>query len=469
LNGSGIVSKYAATTIEDNIYTIDQDVLNQLYENGVTPDKPKYNDELKKVHSDLSTVLKYVVKDERIQKAVAWVILGHSDIKLENERTFDTLNRDLFLYADVQKEDRNGNMRLRELSAYLRWADELDCSSSRITGITNKPADDISKKYWDKLELVETVNIGVGTVTLVLNEALIATNRPYYLQLLKEVVDKLNRELLNVAKTINEMEHVQFNQSIVIEWKNRSFKSQYDKIVERSADKDKKTKTINILSLIEDIHAHIESNGLFYEGHYLLHSAKGRQNSIRTRNKLDCSGILTSHKLLDRISQAFINYLYSNSFDCLPDELGDNYLLIGIANSGVIISSHIGFIINQPIAYVIPEDKSTRFTEWEKSIKTIKDKIIEDRSVKPVLIVGTNNTGETILNICNTIKSDTKVSVHKVIGLINRENVGNGEETLEVSLSKIGVLSKFLISGYTIEICKNDPETCVYKFHLKGN
>jgi hypothetical protein len=430
------------------------------------------------------------------EEAIAWIIFGHSDIKFEGiSEKICTLEESLYQNAKVDNGE-NKNMKLRMFSALLRWADELDCAKRRIEGILrNEPEE--SKKYWDKLAMVKGV-FGIKTtmISIQLNVDVIDKDIDYYLPLIYELESKLNDEM-ELVTSVFRTEGVRFNQRFVFDWlDNNVLKEKYEKFKIRLkkenitnsnepkgpnqeseryqsfSNKDKINKEI-IKELKKSIEERIITKDLFLDVHCKLPKNNGTKVKQRIRNKINCNGLLVYQDILNGITQAFLNSLFTGSFYKPPEKMGDEYVLIGVANSGAIIVSHMAFAANLPFTYMIPKTKGNYFTDQEISDDEFVNVVCSDSEFKKkfVIVVANTHTGATLMDICSKITEKFKGSfsepvIGKVIGLFNRENLKKGEISIKNFLKrdyKVQQVS-FLINDYPVEFCTvKEPKNCTYR------
>lgn len=207
----------------------------------------------------------------------------------------------------------------------------------------------------------------------------------------------------------------------------------------------------------------IDEKGLFAE----VHLERGGRG---IRNDLDCNGLLTNDKIRSEIAWTMINHIYKGDFGVVPDPKDmedDSYLLVGVANSGVMIASHMAFITGLPMLYYVPTEKHLLYTEheiqWEKDIEALKHK-------KIVLIIGTSVTGNAIRDakryIGELFQIGDGIHIDKVLGIINRDK----ENVIINELRTQGTIVDFLIEGYPADWCNHSIDgACPYDYKCRGH
>lgn len=205
---------------------------------------------------------------------------------------------------------------------------------------------------------------------------------------------------------------------------------------------------------------YIADKGLLREVHYSV-------SNLSLRNHLDCNGLLTNPDILSGVSYAMINHIFTKTFSQRPVPItSDEYFLVGIANSGVLIASHIAAITGLPMMYYVPENKQERFSAQEK-IWDFAQMNISNR--KAILIIGMNVTGNAIENACRYIRetvgeSHQKVVIDSVLGIVNRNTSCPPLESLKAN----GVRVNFLMEDYPVDWCQySNSDKCPYSKRCK--
>ena len=171
------------------------------------------------------------------------------------------------------------------------------------------------------------------------------------------------------------------------------------------------------------------------------------------RNHLDCNGLLADEEILDKVTKAFVNYIYTHTFDKSPEKITqDQYYLVGIANSGVLLASRVSMITGLPMMYFIPSQKAKNFSEKENAWAEYANYY---KGRKPILIIGVNVTGESIKNAKSFLKrimKEKEVDIEAVIGIVNRDVDGkNDSGKIFDSLKKKNTHVAFLLTDYAVD------------------
>lgn len=391
------------------------------------------------------------------KQKIAVMILGHSDLKfMSPKKTFNTLDNEIYSGWDF---DPCSSVHI--LAAFLRWADELDLSADRCKGIRIDELPEESVPFWNKLNLVKKVTITPGRITLTIDRGTFVNNQEESYILLKEIIGKLNTERITCGRVFEKYEKPQYqfpeitNESISPE-EIRTLYVDHASIPSSEGSIDSSQDSLandqlSIEDLIQAIKNCIEERHLCKEGHYCLHSEEemGKGKAFCIRNPLDCNGLLSRHDLLDDIAQAFLSMIQKNKERNL-----ENYVLIGIANSGALIAAHMAAMSGLPFASWVPNNKSVQYTPQEKELEYIKR---AHPSKKVVLVIGVNYTGKAISDAFSKIDN-----VECVVGLINRDIGSSGTGTIQ-RLQEKKLDYYFLIEGYPIEKCQYSANSeCLY-------
>lgn len=208
--------------------------------------------------------------------------------------------------------------------------------------------------------------------------------------------------------------------------------------------------------LKDRIRERIEEKGLFCEVHHYI-----RRKECGIRNHLDCNGLLTDQTILNGITIAFRNNIYTHSFsEEVEDVTTDDYLLVGVANSGVLLASRIAMITGLPMIYYVPPRKDGQFTVQEKDWK---DQLKDMGKRTAILILGVNVTGESIDNAQAFLKSnspdESPIEIQSVLGIVNRDK----QCSSVAKLKEQGIRVDFLLEEYPIDWCSYTDSTCPYK------
>lgn len=208
--------------------------------------------------------------------------------------------------------------------------------------------------------------------------------------------------------------------------------------------------------LKDRIRERIEEKGLFCEVHHYI-----RKKECGIRNHLDCNGLLTDQAILNGVTNAFINNIYTHSFFEKAKEITtEDYLLVGVANSGVLLASRIAMITGLPMIYYVPPRKDGQFTVHEKEWKS---QLIDMGKRTAILILGVNVTGESIDNVQAFLKSnspdESSIEIQSVLGIVNRDKYCASV----AKLKKQGIRVDFLLEEYPIDWCSYTDTTCPYK------
>lgn len=419
-------------------------------------DNPEVIDNFKK---ELQGLLNnYSTSIGNLQKRkIAVMILGHSDLKFPTpKKTFDTLHNDLFSGWGFHPCSA-----VHILAAFLRWADELDLSSTRCQGIRREELLADSMPFWNKLKLVDSVSITPAKITLYINRPVYKANQEESYIYLKEIIEKLNKERITCRRVFEQYEKPQYqfpeitNESIdPTDIQSLFMQHASDSTSESSTDSIQNlppNDQLDIPALVQAIKICIDERHLCKEGHYCIHTENemGKGNAFCIRNLLDCNGLLSRHDLFDDIAQALLSKIPKNAEGSLSD-----YILIGIANSGALLAAHMAAMSGLPFASWVPNNKCVQYTPQEKDLEYLKQ---EHPDKKSILVIGVNYTGKAISDAFDLIDN-----VEFVVGLINRDI--QRDNCLTAQLFKKKRLNHyFLIEDYPIEKCQYSPEeSCPY-------
>lgn len=485
-NGAYILSPYAtALTDETTKNSLEEKFvenyahLNDVKGCGNLPSE-EIMEPIRSISDTVSKTINYILADAQLADAISRIILGHSDIKIDSDCRINTLDKAYYDDLEIPLGKNQAPMRLRTLAAILRLADELDCSKQRIQGIlttSGYPSD--SQKHWDKLKIINSIKIYNRHIALHIDNCIkeyIGTTFDGY-ELLSEIEKKICQEFNTVAACMKEEE-----QSIVyaltpFDWpKGYNQQKAYEEYKEKQTQKkhrEEEQQVYRVDALIELIKCTIDEKGLYREVHQSVADGKC------IRNHLDCNGLLTKHQVVDGVAQVFVNVLFTGSFSTAPASIPENnYVLLGVANSGALIASRISAMTGIPFAYYVPPHKESKYSEHEKNLDSYSE-LFAGKEI--VVIIGINHTGAAIASAVNEInklakETHIKLSIKKVLGIINRDCTdvvkGNNDQSDESSTAFEQALGRilpesteYLMTGYPIEICSinADPKrTCPY-------
>ncbi|QTE70057.1 HD domain-containing protein [Clostridiales bacterium FE2011] len=459
------------------------------------------------IHNYLHIVLSFLLMDQSdYWEAIGQVVLGHSDIKLTNTR-INTLEKE-FYESHVIGVRSQEEIKTRVLAAVLRLADELDCSKHRKGGIDTRNFPPEAKDYWKKLDLIKQVKFEMPKIELQVNSAFIHDDKDKVdcYKLLHEIHEKIQKEYKTVKKCISDARiNINIEEPELV-FDDPILKKNYDaylsianqgsvqdkkkdilaKDVQISIDRISDKQTIYVPAddinvgdiqkkevyvsgessntqtnklpkdpksfyneLTQKIQESIKNNNLIYSVH--------RQIGNRgMRNHLDCNGLLADEEILDETAKAFVNYIYTHSFDKSPESIKqDKYFLVGIANSGVLLASRVAMITGLPMMYFIPSQKADSFSKQEEAWEEYAA-CYENR--KPILIIGVNVTGKAVKDAQDFLKKILRkknVFIEAVLGIVNRDVDGtNDMEGVFDSLRRRKTKVAFLHTGYPVDWCQ---------------
>ena len=471
LNGAQIISSFIEKN--DELAKIADDISNQIIDltsaKGIQASSS--NDTINNIHTFLKNSIGFLIPDRNMQEAISLIVLGHSDIKIQKDKSINTLDSNIYKKHIIPLGKKRQPMKLRVLAAIMRFADELDCSKQRVSDISRernqipKEAED----YWDKLELIDSVNIEGNTITLRVNESFIKKNKRRGFVLLKSIEDKIEKERVIVNKCFREESNKLYIHEIVLDWgglQQDEYEKEYIEFVlsenKKKIDLEEENE-YDVSRLKKEIIQIIEDKELYRDVHRRI-SGK----CIRTY--LDCNGILTKHQILDRISQVFINAFITGDFSKAPDDIeADQFALVGVANSGVMIAAHMSYVSGISMLYYVPPYKENRFTTHEK--KNLKTNLSMLDSKKVALVIGVNHTGSAVSAAYESInklieENQIKAEVCCLLGVVNRD-----VNQLPKKLLENGVKAYFLIENrYPIEWChyEKTPLQCPHSQKCKS-
>lgn len=454
-----ILDEFAGEHINNAIQKLLADVHSSLFDIGACGSIPSnvQQELVNPIHASLSQFMEHLIEEDAYREAIGQIILGHSDIKYAGGK-IDTLAKE-FYTRSVNGSIDNQKIKTRILSATLRFADELDCSKRRIEGIKHQVIPPEGRKYWDRLKLISNVDISIPNIRLEIDCDYIrrASNRNICYEWLHEVYEKINSERVTVMQCYVD-DGLPLNiAEVSLLFTDDTVKKEYDQFVEQKKNTQRHNlSSFDVDELRKSIRERIDEKGLLREVHHYI---SGMNCGIR--NHLDCNGLLTDQTIIMGITRAFINSIYTQSFsEEVSDVSPDTYLLVGVANSGVLLASRIAMITGLPMIYYVPPRKNEQFTEHEKNWK---EQLTKVGARKAILILGVNVTGESINNVQTFLREnspeDTPISIHSVLGVVNRNMSCPSIEQLKEN----GVLVNFLLEEYPIDWCSYSERDCPYK------
>lgn len=473
VSGSQILDNFSNERIKTTVDEILSSVSNDIQDMSDSEDAAAADREelIAKVHNTLHTIINFLIPNGKYQEAIGMIILGHSDIKLDNRRNnfspkefrIDTLRKE-FYQNEIRGSENREKIKTRVLAAILRLADELDCSKQRKFDIDDTLMPIESQKYWERLELINDVVIELPNISLIINSSYIANHndRNHCFELLRGVHEKIEKERKTVTDCFKDERFPLMIGEVKLQFNNPKIEKEYNQYYEELQYQKKKFEnagTFEVEGLKDYIKKRIEEKGLFCEDHRNI-SGKGM------RNYLDCNGLLTDPNVLDGVSRAFMNNIYTKSFDQIPNEMfHDEYILVGVANSGVLLASRIAMATGLPMLYYVPPRKKEIFSEQEMDWSNYSQKY---KGRKAILIIGVNLTGESIHEANDFLqkifgKGEKNYKIEAVMGIVNRDKNNSVLKKME----DCGIRISFLLEEYPIDWCNYNEATCPYKMRCK--
>jgi len=411
-------------------------------------------------------------------EAIAFVILGHSDIKDKiNKTTISTIDM-------LPKEEGDfingllGKINVLLLSALLRLADELDIHAGR-THVFNSARREIKESsipHWRKCEILNYPQKNPACVTaiqLVPFESRIMAegNTDNDVRGLLEVRGKISKELVQLNDKV-------FTKGYLTGWNCHSVEIKAtDELLE--AIKRVDAKVLNPFSTevetpvgeafttisdpqVDAIKENIEPNGgewqvqiaekgiedqisnwvlqkdLLRSGHFKI------GNEFRVRDWIDTQGLLEDGKSLDYITDVFASKML---------ELSSKKFIVGIDHYGLLIASVLGVKTNSPFSYVISERLATSHIDKEKEI-------IIPPGHDIVIVTDAIITFNTVLSARKYLIDNYNISDESIIGIYSIFQRGTfltcEGPHCDATIKKVFVLN----NAFPVEIC-NKTE-CVF-------
>ncbi len=421
-----------------------------------------------KIHQYLQNAFSFHITDTNMRAAIGEIIYGHSDIKRADQKIkIDTLSAPYYTEVTVGDE----KIKTRVLAAVLRLADVLDCSVQRIADIeaeytvgTDEEIETI--KLWNQLRVINTINFNMPNIKIKVDTKYIAgvTGTNTCFDMLMEVYETIKHEYANVRNVlVEENTNITINEPQLDFGMDIDMKSRFDEFYkEREAQKrncaDKQP--LNIQEIRDYITSTIKDKNLICEGHHFI-PGHGNIPDKGMRNYLDCNGLLADQRVLDDVSRAFVNYIYTENFEQIPREVSrDGYFLVGVANSGVVLASRVALMTGLPMMYFIPSQKEKKYTDQEKAWKQYSE-YYKNRSA--ILITGVNVRGAAIEDAQMFLKKTLgEATIKAVLGVINRDV--NEHYSVLKRLRKEHTEVAFILNEYPVDWCRyaSDDSVCPY-------
>lgn len=410
------------------------------------------------------------------------IVLAHSDVKDETDRVIE---RTLDGVKDSIHSGNDGPIRANILAALLRFGDELDCTSARISDrqkLVNRDAV-IDNKHWRKCELIREImppsaarnSIVLKISDLVFNEG---DDKGNDILLIEEVQNKLSRSLQEVNNTVftpknvawwhyNTVELHKESKALICQGKsvdvfaepitnNQSSAVNIDNAnpalrgatghAQNTPDATKGTNNIMSADILisQKLSKWVLEDKLLQSGHFRIHAER------HARDWIDTSVLLEQKDRLDIVVRSFIQILNQHGLTC------DNTVIIGEGFPGLIIASQLGFLGGFGCTYMIPGDGTN---ETKRDFSRLPD-IPKSKSI--VLVTDVVAQGETLLRSLEHLGSKHGImpdTVALILAVFYRKPADN-------ATSLPGNITDKLVSlnaDFPIQLCNNRPIGCIFR------
>lgn len=402
-----------------------------------------------------NSILVTTLKDSVID-AIADIVYAHSDIKNEDN---EVIEKTLVAVKDKVHRGKDGKIRTNILSGLLRFGDELDCTSERITACQKLIRDDQVKNnpHWRKCELIREIKPSdfSGTdIVLSINDKLLENSDDKFndIKRIKDVLSKLETSLLEINEVI-------FKPNRISWWHYNTIRltPESDKLVKRIESTDvlgiphsedppaiNRDPTVPIPILNKDIsgklNAWIVQNDLLKSGHFVISEHK------HARDWIDTSKLLENYEYLGNIVKNFLEILFSSELK------PNNTFLVGNGFPGLIIASQLSFVGGYGATYLTREMSKTKYEDIithlpkQNYIVIITDVVVEGDIIKRTI----EQLGSKIENI------DTKIK--KILTVFYRKPIHINKPLEPYINDKLISLS----NDFPIQLCGKKPSDCIF-------
>jgi hypothetical protein len=409
---------------------------------------------------------------------ISEIIFGHSDVK-ENGKT---IYKSIELLTKSPKTGVLGKrVDVRLLSALLRLADELDINSDRVKfkhHLAPRIGDN-SQPHWRKCDIFTLPNLddrNKTQINLRIHESLINSDGNFENDILlaNEVLKKVRTELKYLNDTVFFVSNITWwhIQSVVIFTEDQAISNALEKkssnqvisIISQNIEDSKPAIVDKKEDVVESIHEEIsinvidskfslridnwvKENQLFNSGHYFL------TKEMCARDWINTTTLLSTQKYISQIIDKIAQYL-SSSIDT-----GKKYYIIGEGFPGVVLSSTLGYKMQMPFTYVIPQKDFSYHTSEEKNISIPAQSEI-------ILITDAIIYANTIESITNWLKKEHDIEnnrIAKIITVFYRQPIAVHEKDANSIKISPTLSSKIfcLNDTFPVEICTK--KTCIFK------
>lgn len=418
-----------------------------------------------KIKKQSDSFLSNKLKDNELN-ALAYIILGHSDIK--SEPIIETI-KEIPEKDTIKGQSSNKFLRLRLLASILRIADELDITSDRICERRTEETDinKSSEKHHRKLELISSITTDATTIIANICDDEIKDDEENDISLLSEIYQKINEELDKLNKLV-------FDKHNDFSWRYKNFEYSSEKgyaekvklianntepfsrhayleepkdILGRNDSPQKEGYSVH-KKLNEELLEFVKKNNLIKEGHFRVDDQKEK-----VRDWIDIHKILADRKLSKDIAQAFAD-------ECQRmDTNNSKTIFVGIDFPGMLISSYLAYMLSMPFTYTI----SNKFAEHhDKNDRTINLDNFDNIIVVTDVIINFDSIENTMKALKDITRHNHRIM--KIFSIFYRKRSDSAKPRL---YDKYAKLSFFLNDGFEATICSKERDRCY--FYMKNN
>ena len=347
-------------------------------------------------------------------------------------------------------------IRVRLLAGLLRLADEMDVTVSRLGNdrieeqFTIDSEDVESKKHWDRLHLINAIEIArdnsdvlqLQTADRTLQERLDSGDGMNVKDDLDNIVHKIQKELDNIwiilkadpqtarLITIRKVE-LFTNSESVREKLSMLEQAKLSPVVEKMPTLDEGIGSLadstdeyvdsgedTVLEIGGDIssilHTYVLRNRLLSVGHFQLN------DKYCARDWLDTESIASDKEMSKIITKALAEAIEAYMHEANNPE----YIIVGLGLVGTRQAAEVAFFMGKPFSYVIPAHQSENYDTHEIKMPKVNS------SQKIIIITDCIVTGETIRRIISDNQLNNVIAVYSVFWRRPR-NWKNLDMTLE--------------------------------------
>ena len=400
-------------TVEELFYLDVAVILHDLCMAVMPQKRPQHSKEayeiiLNKINSPDRNEINGLLKLSEAE-CIAEIILGHSDVKVE-EKSEDTIKYLIDKYRGYVESEYETN-RICHLAVILRLADELDVTYDRINRKftemsfdTEDENDRVSMKHYRKLQLVKKITQDKdenNRLILEINDKEFGIESGDDEDLIAEVKNKIESELQNTNRVFSAFAqrlcpYKKFDTVYIKSYDNPTKEKELNEYAEKCKKKIKRGYNSASLdkNLGEIILNKVVQKDLFLPGHYLVNE------KICSRDWIDTEKLMQEESLKEKIICTFEKMITHHIKE-------NNFIILGVGTVGSQIGSILAYRLCSPFLHIVPKHLEQYYDEHEIS------KVELEKGIKYIIISDVVITGLTIGEVCRKYE----ILMEEIIGI----------------------------------------------------